>query len=136
MQDPGYEFPRITLLGSWVNRGNCSPRHLTTSRYAIIVTVGAAQCGLREQGGSVYMRRIILLLTTAALMAAMAMATAVPAAAVPSPDTRHGTCDLGGPSVNSASGCAGNIGGFIDTHNMPCKEINRGPFNKGFHSCP
>jgi hypothetical protein len=83
------------------------------------------------------MRRILLVLAVAALMAAMAMATAVPAFAVPSEFTRHGTCDpIGGPSDNGASGCAGNIGGFIDTKHKDCKNINRGPFNKGFHSCP
>jgi hypothetical protein len=83
------------------------------------------------------MRRIILLLTAAALMAAMAMATAVPAFAVPSLDTRHGTCFLGGhsPDNKGARGCAGNIGGQIDTQNATCENINRGPFNEGLRSC-
>lgn len=81
------------------------------------------------------MKRILLVLMVAALMAAMAMATAVPAFAVPSLDTPHGTCGIGGHSDNGARGCAGNIGGHIDTQNAPCKNINRGPFNKGERSC-
>jgi hypothetical protein len=81
------------------------------------------------------MKRIIMVLAVAALMAAMAIASAVPAFAVPSEEDRHGTCLIGGRSDKGARGCAGNIGGHIDTQNAECKNINRGPFNEGKRSC-
>jgi hypothetical protein len=40
------------------------------------------------------------------------------------PRERHGTCDLGGHSEKGASGCAGNVGGFIKTPNGRCIEQN------------
>jgi len=79
------------------------------------------------------MKRIMMLLTVALVMAAMMVAMAMPAFAAPPP---QGTCDVGGPSGNGASGCAGAVGGFIDTEQQECKDINRGPFNNNEFSCP
>jgi hypothetical protein len=46
------------------------------------------------------------------------------------PNSPHGTCFFN----KGVSGCAGNIGGFVDTHNKDCRQINKGPFNT--FSCP
>ena len=51
------------------------------------------------------------------------------------PQSNHGTCDIGnGNAGQGASGCAGNVGGFIETRNG-CRNINQGPFNEGEHTC-
>jgi hypothetical protein len=72
------------------------------------------------------MKRILLLATVAFVVAAMMVATSMSAFAAP--QFPAGTCGVGGPSGKGASGCAGNLGGFIVTQNQGCKEINRGPF--------
>jgi hypothetical protein len=75
------------------------------------------------------MKRIFLVLSVAALMAATMMASALPAFAVPSDENRHGSCRLGGQSDNGAEGCAGNIGGTVENNQTgECKETNQGPF--------
>ena len=43
------------------------------------------------------------------------------------PQSPHGTCGIGG-SGNGAFGCAGNVGGFIETPNGNCLTTG-GPFN-------
>lgn len=44
------------------------------------------------------------------------------------PQSERGHCLIGGPSVEGVSGCAGNLGGFVETrHGTRC--INQGPFN-------
>ena len=77
------------------------------------------------------MRRMILMLTVAALMVAALTITA--AGAFAAPQEAHGTYGVGGPSFSSteesAFGCAGNVGGFIVTENQGCREINQGPFS-------
>ena len=47
------------------------------------------------------------------------------------PTTGHGSCSLGDNNQGAgASGCAGNVGGFVRLSNAPfdCIEINKGPF--------
>ena len=79
-------------------------------------------------------RRIVVLLTVVVLMVAMMVAMAAPAFAAP--QTAQGTCGVGRPSDSGASGCAGNVGGFIITKNQGCREINRGPFRSEEEVCP
>ncbi len=89
------------------------------------------------------MRRIIMVLSLAAIMTAVMAASAITAFAVPSEENAHGSCRVGGqsPDDKGARGCAGNIGGHIDTQNRgnndndECENINRGPFNEGERSC-
>jgi hypothetical protein len=71
-------------------------------------------------------RRVLLVLTVAALMVAALTITA--AGAFAAPQSEHGHCGVGGPG-SGAFGCAGNVGGFIATPNGQCKEINQGPFS-------
>ena len=80
------------------------------------------------------MKRRIVVLLTVVLMVAMMVAMAAPAFAAP--QTAQGTCGVGGPSDSGASGCAGNVGGFIITKNQGCREINRGPFRSEEEVCP
>jgi hypothetical protein len=82
----------------------------------------------------VLMKRIMMLMTVALVVAAMMLAMAMPAFAAPRPPGQ-GTCDIGGLMGEGASGCAGNIGGFIVTEQQGCKDINRGPFTTGEFSC-
>lgn len=49
------------------------------------------------------------------------------------PSEPHGTCGVGGDSGKGAFGCAGNVGGFINTPNGKCHTTG-GPFNT--FSCP
>jgi len=83
------------------------------------------------------MKRIMVLVTAALVMAAMMVAMAMPAFAAP--QSSIGTCGIGGPSGNGASGCAGNVGGSIVTEQQGCKDIG-GPFIdkklEGQISCP
>ena len=83
------------------------------------------------------MKRIIMILAVALVMAAMMVAMAMPAFAAP--QSSIGTCGIGGPSGNGASGCAGNVGGSIVTEQQGCKDIG-GPFEdkkiEGQISCP
>jgi hypothetical protein len=46
------------------------------------------------------------------------------------PQTPHGTCGIGDFSGHGATGCVGNIGGFIITPNGNCHTTGRGG------SCP
>lgn len=78
------------------------------------------------------MKRIIMILTVALVLAAMMVAMAMPAFAAPPP---QGSCEVGGVR-GKVSGCAGAVGGFIDTEQQGCRDINRGPFNTGEFSCP
>ena len=71
------------------------------------------------------MKRIMVLVTAALVMAAMMVAMAMPAFAAP--QSSIGTCGIGGPSGNGASGCAGNVGGSIVTEQKGCRDIG-GPF--------
>ena len=71
------------------------------------------------------MKRFTLVLAIAAVMAMMVVATAAPTFA--DQKSRNGTCDVGG-SGSGAKGCAGNVGGFIETPNGDCNQINSGPF--------
>ena len=84
------------------------------------------------------MKRIMMLMTVALVVAAMMLAMAMPAFAAPRPPGQ-GTCDIGGLMGEGASGCAGNIGGFIVTEQQGCKDIG-GPFIdkklEGQISCP
>ena len=75
----------------------------------------------------------MLLVVVALVMAAMMVAMAMPAFAAPRFPT--GTCGVGGPSDNGASGCAGNVGGSIVTEQQGCRDINRGPFNENEFGC-
>jgi hypothetical protein len=80
-----------------------------------------------------------LTLTIATIVSAMGTATTLGAIqnahAAPSQVNSHGTCLIGeGNHGQGASGCAGNVGGFIETRNG-CRNINEGPFNQGKHSC-
>ena len=79
------------------------------------------------------MRRIMLLVVVALVMAAMMVAMAMPAFAAPR--FPQGTCEVGGPSGNGASGCAGAVGGHIVTEQQGCRDINRGPFNDNEFAC-
>ncbi len=80
------------------------------------------------------LRKMLAALVTAAMLAAMMVAMAAPAFAAP--QTAQGTCGVGGPSGSGASGCAGNVGGFIITKNQGCREIDRGPFRSEEEVCP
>jgi hypothetical protein len=80
------------------------------------------------------MRRIMMMVTVALVTAMMMVAMAMPAFAAP--QSANGTCGVGGPSDNGASGCAGNEGGDIITENQGCREINRGPFHSEEEFCP
>ena len=71
------------------------------------------------------MRRLLLVVTVGLVMAAMVVATAAPTFA--DQKSRNGTCQVGG-SGSGAKGCAGNVGGFIETPNGGCNQINSGPF--------
>ncbi len=53
-----------------------------------------------------------------------------PLSAAAAPQDAHGTCGVGGPSQNGATGCAGNVGGVIFAPNNECRQINQGPFNE------
>jgi hypothetical protein len=82
----------------------------------------------------------IAIFAIATIVGAMGTATTLGAIqnahAVPSQVDSHGTCtSIGdGNHGQGASGCAGNVGGFIKTRNG-CRNINQGPFNQGKHSC-
>jgi hypothetical protein len=74
----------------------------------------------------------MLMVVVALVMAAMMVAMAMPAFGAPPP---QGSCEVGGVR-GEVSGCAGAVGGFIDTEQQGCKNINRGPFNNNEFSCP
>ena len=61
-----------------------------------------------------------------ALLATVVVASTMPAIA-DQKKSRNGTCEVGG-SGSGAEGCAGNVGGFIETGNGDCNQINSGPF--------
>ena len=71
------------------------------------------------------MRRLLLVVTVMALLATIVVASTMPAIA--DQKSRNGTCEVGG-SGSGAEGCAGNVGGFIETGNGDCNQINSGPF--------
>jgi hypothetical protein len=76
-------------------------------------------------------RLVVASLILAALGMGAGVATAGGASAA-GPPTAHGTCGLG-DGVNGASGCAGNVGGFVITKaGVVC--FNDGPFSDFF--CP
>ena len=70
----------------------------------------------------------------AAAVSAMGIVTTLSAVQMvhAAPQSRHGTCFTN----EGANGCAGNAGGFVDTPNQDCREINNGPFNTHIHDCP
>ena len=76
----------------------------------------------------------MMMVTVAVVTAAMMASMAIPAFAAP--QSANGTCEVGGASDNGASGCAGNVGGFIITKNRGCRDINRGPFHSEEEFCP
>ena len=86
---------------------------------------------------NVTLRRALMVCVLALILAAMMVAMAMPAFAAP--QSSIGTCGIGGPSGNGASGCAGNVGGSIVTEQQGCKDIG-GPFEdkkiEGQISCP
>jgi hypothetical protein len=63
----------------------------------------------------------------AAAVSAMGIVTTLSAIqmAHAAPQSGHGICFFN----KGVSGCAGNIGGFVDTHHKDCRQINKGPFN-------
>ena len=74
--------------------------------------------------GRLRMKRMILLFVVSAILV---LALAVPAFAAPS---GSGTCRVGGQSEEGASGCAGSVGGAIETPHQGCKQINQSRFNE------
>jgi hypothetical protein len=80
---------------------------------------------------NVTLRRALMVCVLALILAAMMVAMAMPAFAAPPP---QGSCEVGGVK-GKVSGCAGAVGGFIDTEQQGCRDINRGPFNTGEFSC-
>jgi hypothetical protein len=79
----------------------------------------------------------IAIFAIAATVGAMGTATTLGAIqnAHAAPQSNHGTCEVGnGNAGQGASGCAGNVGGHIETGNG-CRNINQGPFNQGEHDC-
>ena len=87
------------------------------------------------------MKTLITIATFAIATIVGAMGTATTLGAIqnahaaPSQEDSHGTCLIGeGNHGQGASGCAGNVGGFIENRNG-CRNINEGPFNQGKHSC-
>ena len=67
----------------------------------------------------------------AAAVSAMAIVNTLSAiqTAHAAPQSPHGICFF----HKGASGCAGNVGGFVETR-KDCHQINKGPFNT--YSCP
>jgi hypothetical protein len=78
-------------------------------------------------------KKFAMFVIAAAAVSAIGIVTTLDAVQVvhAAPQSRHGTC-----FTNEVNACAGNAGGFVDTPNKDCREINNGPFNTHIHDCP